>query len=98
VVATPVGAVSDAIVQGETGLLVPVGDAPALAQALRRLVTDPLLRRHLGLRARARYEEMFELSAFNAKLAGIFDHLTAPAAAAGEAADGPPQSNATDAA
>jgi glycosyltransferase involved in cell wall biosynthesis len=72
VVATPVGSVGDAVVDGETGRLVPVGNPEALAAALRSLVEDRALRRELGQKARRRYETHFEFSAFTTKLAGIF--------------------------
>lgn len=52
----------------ETGLVVPPGDAAALAAALRRLLTDEPLRRAMGERARARAHEKF---AFEATLGGI---------------------------
>src|SRR5690606_20382816 len=39
-VVTPVGAVEDVIRNGENGLLVPVGDAGALAAALARVCAD----------------------------------------------------------
>ena len=42
---------------GETGLVVPGGDARALAEALRRLARDEALRRRLGDAARARVRE-----------------------------------------
>ncbi len=45
------------IVDGETGLVFPNGDAEALAQALRRLFTDPLLRQRLGGRVRTAAHE-----------------------------------------
>ena len=45
IVATGVGSILDAMQDGETGLLVPVDDDEALAIALRRLRTDPELRR-----------------------------------------------------
>ncbi|MEM7199612.1 MAG: glycosyltransferase [Planctomycetota bacterium] len=41
---------------GEEGLVIPVGDADALAEALNRLAKDEGLRRRLGARARARFE------------------------------------------
>jgi glycosyltransferase involved in cell wall biosynthesis len=46
-------------VVGETGLLVPRSDAPALARALSRLLEDDDLRRRLGSAARARVETSF---------------------------------------
>ena len=39
----------DVIVDGETGLLFPVGNAPALAQAMARLISDKGLANRLGL-------------------------------------------------
>jgi len=62
VVASDVGSVSEAVVHGETGLLVPPNDARALAEAVRRLQDDPDLRRKMGLRARAIALEEFSLS------------------------------------
>lgn len=64
VVATPVGAVEDIIRDGETGLLVPPGDVPALTDALVRLVNDPALRERLGSAAQAMHRECLELAPF----------------------------------
>lgn len=52
VVATPVGAVSEIVDHERSGLLVPVDDVAALADALRRLVTTPSLREELGAAGR----------------------------------------------
>ena len=41
VVASAVGGLRDLVVDGETGLLVPAGDVPALRAALERLLGDP---------------------------------------------------------
>ena len=54
VVATAVGGLPDMVVDGETGLLVPPGDAPALRAAIDRLLADPDLRRRLGAAGRER--------------------------------------------
>jgi glycosyltransferase involved in cell wall biosynthesis len=54
VVATAIPGNDELIRDGETGLLVPPGDPPALARALGRLLGDPALRAALGDRARAR--------------------------------------------
>jgi glycosyltransferase involved in cell wall biosynthesis len=56
VVATPIAGVRDLVRDGENGLLVPPGDAPALASALRRLADDPALAARLGAAARATAE------------------------------------------
>jgi glycosyltransferase involved in cell wall biosynthesis len=63
VVATPVGGIRETVVDGETGLLVPVGDAGALADAVCRLLEDPELGRKLAVAARARVHERFSLAA-----------------------------------
>ncbi|WP_291308966.1 glycosyltransferase family 4 protein, partial [Devosia sp. 66-14] len=64
VVATPVGAVPDIVRDGETGLLVPVGDVEALATALTRLVEDPPLRQRLGAAALRLHREKLDLAPY----------------------------------
>lgn len=51
----------DAVVPGETGLLVPARDAAALAAAMQRLVEDPALRRRLGDAGRHLAEREFNV-------------------------------------
>jgi glycosyltransferase involved in cell wall biosynthesis len=52
VVATDVGGVGDAVQHEQSGLLVPPGDAPALAAAIERLLDDKELSGRLGAQAR----------------------------------------------
>ncbi|HLY08237.1 MAG TPA: sugar transferase [Planctomycetota bacterium] len=54
VVATAVTGCVDAVVDGETGTLVPPGDSQALGRALRAYLHDPALRARHGRSARAR--------------------------------------------
>lgn len=54
VVASDLPAWADVVQDGETALLVPPGDADALAGAIARLRDDPALRQRLGEAARAR--------------------------------------------
>lgn len=63
VIATAVGGTPEAVLDGATGLLVPAGDAPALAAALRRLRDDPVLRASLGRNGRERAVTEFSLAA-----------------------------------
>lgn len=59
VLATRATGCVDAVVEGVTGTLVPVGDAPAMAAALDRYLADPALRRRQGVAGRARVVERF---------------------------------------
>jgi glycosyltransferase involved in cell wall biosynthesis len=61
VIASAIGGNLDAIVDNESGLLVPPRDPPELAAALARLSSDPDLRRRLGAAARRRVEQRFTL-------------------------------------
>ena len=56
VVASSVGGIPELIRGGETGLLVPPGDAAALANAIRRCVANPAFTVQLGHAARLAYE------------------------------------------
>lgn len=60
VVATDIRGTREEVVAGETGVLVPVGDAEALAVALGRLVADPALRASWGAAGRARALALFD--------------------------------------
>jgi glycosyltransferase involved in cell wall biosynthesis len=67
VVATDVGGVPDAVVNGSTGMLVKAGDDKAMAEALLRILGDPALREQLGSAAsryaREHYHERVVLTA-----------------------------------
>jgi glycosyltransferase involved in cell wall biosynthesis len=62
VIASAVGGIPD-IVDAASGILVPAGDAPALAQAMSLLAQDPQRRKQMGQAARDRYEKLFEPAA-----------------------------------
>ena len=52
IIASSVGQLTDVVQDGRNGLLVPPGDAPAMAGALTRLIDDSALRARLGQQAR----------------------------------------------
>jgi glycosyltransferase involved in cell wall biosynthesis len=56
VVVSRIGGLPEAVIDGESGLLVEPGDADALAGALDRLIGDEALRERLGTGARERVE------------------------------------------
>ena len=60
------------------GVVVPPGDARALAGALRRLLDDPAEAAALGRRARARCEAEYSFRAARERLFPLFDRLSAP--------------------
>jgi glycosyltransferase involved in cell wall biosynthesis len=57
IVASDIGGLSEVVVDGETGLLVPPADAGALAAAMQRLVAEPPLRERLAAAAQDRASE-----------------------------------------
>jgi glycosyltransferase involved in cell wall biosynthesis len=61
VVATPVEGIPEIVVADETGLLVPVGDAPALARAIRALLGQPERATALAEAHRTRCLDRFEI-------------------------------------
>jgi len=75
VVTTPVGAITDVIREEETGLLVPPGDAGALASALRRVITDSELRGRLGQQARALAQAEFDVAGYGARFTRLYDEI-----------------------
>ena len=51
----------EAVADGENGLLVPIKDAEATAEAIARLLEDTALRAQMGKASRARAENMFDV-------------------------------------
>jgi glycosyltransferase involved in cell wall biosynthesis len=74
-VATDVGGVAQIVVDGETGLLVPTGDVPALAAALTGALAD---RSHLGPAARRHCLATFELGVVAEQWASLITTLASP--------------------
>lgn len=75
VVATALGGSLDQVVEGETGLLVPPGDAEALATKITLLNQNPQLRKAMGIAAKKRIETQFSLHQMVAKIEEIYNRL-----------------------
>ena len=59
VIASDVGGVSEAVVDGDTGFLVPRGDDLMFHRRMAELVADPELRQRMGSAGRDRYQRIF---------------------------------------
>ncbi len=78
VVATGVPGVASVLVDGETGVIVPVDDREAMVRATARLLDEPALRQSMGAAARARCERHFTLDAVGAAWMRVLGPLLAP--------------------
>jgi glycosyltransferase involved in cell wall biosynthesis len=76
VVATAAGGVPELICDGETGFLVPPGDAARLAERLIPLLQDPTLRQAVGRRAQAWAREHCSLQRHVGAMSAIYEELT----------------------
>jgi glycosyltransferase involved in cell wall biosynthesis len=75
VVATAAPGTDEVIIDGQTGLLVPVGNVMLLARAIRDVVRDPALASRLGEAGRARVGAHFRADAMVAKFAELYENL-----------------------
>jgi glycosyltransferase involved in cell wall biosynthesis len=74
VVASRFGGIAEEVVDGSTGLLVPPGDAGALAAALDEL-RDAARRRRLGEAGRRRFEELFSADRMAERYGALYERL-----------------------
>lgn len=74
-IGTRINGLVDAVMDGQTGILVPVADENALASAMRGLLDDPGLIRKLGEAARKRCVELFDAKVLNGKLTEEYSGL-----------------------
>lgn len=75
VVATAVGGVPDAVVEGETGLLVPPSQPEPLANALDALLQDPVRRATMGAAGRRRAEKLYDADAVITSLESLYESV-----------------------
>jgi glycosyltransferase involved in cell wall biosynthesis len=77
VVASDIGGITDIVEDGVSGLLVPPGDAAALAEALARVARDPALAARLGEAGRRRLRERFTWEAITRRWEELYSAVTA---------------------
>jgi glycosyltransferase involved in cell wall biosynthesis len=77
VLASATAGPAELIADGDNGILVPVGDVGALAQAIEHLAADPALRARLGIGGRKAYEADFTEAAVVGRYRALFDRIAA---------------------
>lgn len=80
VVATAVGGSPEAVVHGQTGLIVPPADAACLANAIRTLAADPDLRGRMGAAGRSRVRVEFSAETMARRTVAVYDEVLGHAA------------------
>ena len=75
-VATQVGGIPEVVDHGVTGLLVPPDDPGAMADALAKLIDDPLQRRKFGDQARERALRLFSVKQMVANFESTYETLS----------------------
>jgi glycosyltransferase involved in cell wall biosynthesis len=89
VVATRGGGVPEIVREGFTGLLVPMGDALAMADAVCQILSDPGMAARMGLAGRERVLRRFTVEVTARRLEFVFEKVLGRKAAHGAAADRP---------
>ena len=75
VIATNLGGVTEQIKDGYSGLLVPAGEADAIASAIKCLINDAEKRRKLGQAGKHCVESCFSLSSMSLQVHNIYQEL-----------------------
>ncbi len=77
VVATRVGGIPELVVDGETGVLVDVGDSDAMAAAIDALAADKERRDSFGRAGARRASSLFEAGAVARRIVGLYEEVCA---------------------
>ena len=75
IIATNVGGTPEAIIDGETGILVPSKDIESMTSALINLVNDPELQTRLGTAGRKRAVQNYSVENYVSRLDGLYRQL-----------------------
>jgi glycosyltransferase involved in cell wall biosynthesis len=86
IIACRAGGAPESIADGQTGLLVPVNNSPAIAEAVTTLLADRTLSRRLGAAGRDRARDIFSWQRYVATLEAVYDRVLAEAPAPRRAA------------
>lgn len=77
VIATNGGALPEIITTGRTGLLVPMGDVAAMAEAMAMLLADPKQAQAMGAAGQKSVQERFTSAQTARKMEAVYEHVLA---------------------
>jgi glycosyltransferase involved in cell wall biosynthesis len=75
VVATNGGGVPEIVEDGQTGILVPMGDVEAMAEAICQILSDPARAKAMGVRARQRVADHFTLEQTARRVEAVYAEI-----------------------
>ncbi len=78
VIVSRTGGLSELVVHGQTGLLVPPNDVDALAMAMQRLADDPREAKRLGQLGQRRFQTLYNVDEHLTRIEGVYQSLTTP--------------------
>lgn len=81
VIATRGGAIPEIVQDARTGFIVPMGDAPAMADAIVNVLSDPDRARAMGAAGRVRVAERFTIAHTAAGVQEVYDQVLARSSA-----------------
>lgn len=71
VIAYDEGGIPDMVVEGKTGFIFAQGEVEAMAEKIKILIEDPILRARMGSAGRERFDELFRLELFEKNMKDI---------------------------
>jgi glycosyltransferase involved in cell wall biosynthesis len=75
VVATNGGGVPEIVEDGQTGILVPMGDVESLAEAICQILSDPVRAKAMGIRGRQRIADHFTLEQTARRVEAVYAEI-----------------------
>ena len=75
VIASSHGGPTELVLDGETGALVPPGDARALARAMEQFIDDPGRARRLGEEGRRRAVARYDVAQYVERVQRVYDDI-----------------------
>jgi len=79
VITTDTGVLSEVVVDGQTGFIVPPRNSIALVEKISLLVADDALRRRMGMNAYRRFQQQYSFGAYARRVSGVFSEIISSA-------------------